>query len=193
MISRREIVPIKYRYLGGAFVYIFTLPGSGLGPSIAYSFLERWPATGWRGIYWLLFAINAVALICWVSFYFPPSFTKKHRHEAHISKMYFVRHFDYVGTFLFAAGLVVLMLGLSWGGTIYPWDSAASIASVVLGFFTLIAFGFWEAYGPISQPLVPAHVIKERAWTISVILLSIGVSKANLTPNRRGKVAAELC
>jgi MFS family permease len=87
----QELLPMKYRYLGSGFIYPWSIAGSGFGPVIAYAFVERY-SVGWRGVYWFLLAINAVALALWVGFYFPPTFQDKHR-EGITSKMYWVKHF----------------------------------------------------------------------------------------------------
>lgn len=171
-----EIVPIKYRYLASAGIYCFTFPGSGVAPIISYSFIQYHPSVGWRGVYWVLLGLNALALLCWTLFYFPPSFTKKHRHDEHNSKSYWIKHFDYVGTFLFAAGLVIFLMGLSWGGVVYPWESAATISAIVVGFALLVVFALWEIYAPLKEPLVPVHIFKNLEWTVSVLLMSLGAS-----------------
>jgi MFS family permease len=91
-----ELVPMKYRYLGGAILYLFGLPASGFGPVISYAFSTE-TTVGWRGVYWLLLAFNGLALILWTAFYFPPSFHKLHRNDID-SKMYWlkVRSLPYV-------------------------------------------------------------------------------------------------
>lgn len=114
---------MKYRYLGMGLIYPWTIAGSGFSPTIAYAFVYKYPNVGWRGIYYLLLAVNAAALFCWAAFYFPPTFEDKHVNS---SKMYWIKNFDYVGTFLFTAGAVVFLLALSWGGGVYPWKSAVS-------------------------------------------------------------------
>lgn len=164
---------MKYRYIGNAALYVSTYP-SALGPSIAYGFIENHPNVGWRGLYWFLLAINGVALICWTLFYFPPSFDKKHRGEENATVGYWVRNFDYVGTFLFAGGFVAFLLGLSWGGAVYPWNHAGPIAGITIGGVTLIAFVLWEIFAPIKEPLVPMHLFKDVGWVSAVILLGLG-------------------
>ncbi|TPX09104.1 uncharacterized protein E0L32_001633 [Thyridium curvatum] len=166
-----EIVPIRYRYLGSAAVYIFCIPGSGVAPSIAYAFVNS--SVGWRGIYYLLTAVNVVALICWVLFYFPPSFDKKHRGDSR-TKTYWIMHFDYVGTFLYAGGLIMFLMGLSWGGAVYPWKSAATISAIVVGGVVLAIFVLWEIYAPLKEPLVPMHLFRNREWVVAVVLMGLG-------------------
>lgn len=47
---------------------------------------------------------------------------------------------DFGGIVLFSGGLILFLLGLSWGGGLYPWNSAHVIATIVVGIVTLIAF-----------------------------------------------------
>jgi len=161
---RREIVPVKYRYIASAAVYSFCIPGSGIAPIISYAFIQYSPSVGWRGVYWLLLGINGLAVACWVCFYFPPTFDKKHRHDPHASKAYWVKNFDYFGTFLFAAGIVLFLMGLSWGGSVYPWVSAPTLSAIVIGFLLLIVFALWEIYAPLKEPLIPIHLFKNFEW-----------------------------
>ncbi|CAK7198048.1 hypothetical protein SEUCBS139899_000706 [Sporothrix eucalyptigena] len=169
-----ELVPMRYRYIGNAFLYCFTFPGSGTGPSISYAFVQK--PVGWRGVYWLILGIEAAALVCWTLFYFPPSFSKMHARERgeQSTKTYWIKHFDYVGTFLFSGGFVVFLLGLSWGGSVYPWKSAGTIASIVIGAVTLIAFVLWEIYAPLREPLIPMHLFKNIEWVAACVLLGLG-------------------
>ncbi|KAB5531436.1 fungal trichothecene efflux pump [Coniochaeta sp. 2T2.1] len=171
-----EIVPMKYRYYAGAAIYVFSIAGSGIGPLIPYSFIQYHPQVGWRGVYWVLLGLNVLALVCWALFYFPPSFDKLHRADVHNSKSYWIKNFDYVGTFLFAAGFVLFLMGLSWGGVVYPWNHPAPICGIVIGFAVMVLFVLWEIYAPIKEPLVPMHLFKNIEWTVSVILLSMGAS-----------------
>lgn len=169
---------MRYRYVGNGLMYLFGIAGSGVGPSVSYAFIDRYPSVGWRGIYWLLLGVNGLALILWTAFYFPPTFTKKHQSqldgEDKSSVWYWIRNFDYVGIFLSSAGFVVFLLGLSWGGVVYPWASAGPIAAIVLGFATLVAFVLWEIYAPIKEPLVPMHLFKNIEWTVAVVVLGLG-------------------
>ncbi|KAF2668524.1 siderophore iron transporter [Microthyrium microscopicum] len=168
-----ELVPMKYRYTGGAILYLFGIPGSGFGPAMATSFITKYPSVGWRAIYWLLLAGNVVALICWILFYFPPSFHKKHRNDID-SKMYWVKNFDYIGLALFTCGFVAFLLGLSWGGATYPWKSAAVIVSIVGGFAVLVVFVLYEIYAPQKEPLLPVHLFRNGHWVASCVLLGLG-------------------
>lgn len=54
-----------------------------------------------------------------------------------------LKRVDAIGMCLFMLGLILLLMGLAWGGSSYPWNSAHVIATIVVGFFTLIGFVFF--------------------------------------------------
>lgn len=70
----------------------------------------------------------------------------------------------------------MFLLGISWGGNVYPWRSAAVVSTIVIGGILLAAFFSWEIYYPMGEPLVPMHLFKNRGWVISTLLVSIGAS-----------------
>lgn len=168
-----ELVPMKHRYFAIGMIYAFTYGSSGMGPAVSASFVAHYPSVSWRGVYWLLLAMNIAAFICWTAFYFPPTFEEKHKADNR-SKMYWLKHFDWLGTFLFAAGFIVFLMGLSWGGAVYPWKSAAVISAIVIGFAVLVVFVLWECYAPIKEPLIPMHLFRNGRWVAAVVLLGLG-------------------
>lgn len=169
-ITIGELVPMQYRFAANAVLFIFCIPASGLAPAISNTIILK-TAVGWRGIYYILIAANGASLICWILFYHPPTFHMKHRNA---SKRLFIKNLDYGGIFLYTAGLLLLLLGLSWGGSIHPWKSAAVIAPIVIGILSLIALGFYEVYVPQDEPLIPVHLFKNGPWVASVTLLGLG-------------------
>ena len=114
----------------------------------------------WRWMYWVVTILDAVALLGILLFYKPPTFTTKHGHE--ISRWAQVKQLDYIGLFLFISGFVLFLLGLSWGGSSYPWRSAAVISTIVIGAFLIVALGFWEAFAPIDFPLLPPRIFRNK-------------------------------
>lgn len=169
-----ELVPMKYRLVGNAFCYVLSTPGSGIAPVISYSFLEYYPKVGWRGSYYLLIGINTASFICWYFFYHPPTFKMKHGENASVVR--YMKDFDYFGTVLYTAGLLVLMMGLNWGGTVYPWKSAYVIGTTVAGFVGLVVFVLWESLMNLKEPLVPMHLFKNHGWNAATILSGLGAS-----------------
>jgi hypothetical protein len=54
-----------------------------------------------------------IALILQVVFYWPPSFRQLHGNER--TRMQELKRVDWVGMFLMVAGLLLFLLGISWG------------------------------------------------------------------------------
>lgn len=167
-----ELVPLKHRYLATGILYMFTLPGSGFGPIIADSILT-YHNNNWRILYYILIGFNAIALLLWVLFYFPPAYEQINDSK---SKVYWLMHFDYVGLLLFAAGFVVFLFGISSGGSVWPWQSAPVIVMIVLGAVLFMTFVLWECYGPIEQPLIPMHLFAEPSWSFCCVILGVAAS-----------------
>lgn len=96
--------------------FLCGIPSSGFAPAIAYAFVTQ-IKVGWRGIYYLLIALNAVSTMAFFLCYRPPTFTMKHGASR---KLEFIKNFDYVGTLMLTLGLLLFLMGLSWGGVLHP-------------------------------------------------------------------------
>jgi hypothetical protein len=123
--------------------------------------------------YYLLIGINAVSAILYFLYYYPPTFHMKFNNR---TKMQQLKEFDFVGAFLFTVGLLLFLMGLSWGGSVYPWKSAATISALVIGIVGLIAFGCWETFANLKEPLVPVHLFQNFSWVACSINLGLGAS-----------------
>lgn len=165
-----ELVPMKYRYIASSGLLLFNLPGTAFAPAVSAAIIKTSPIT-WRAIFWLLTAINATSMALFFFFYHPPTFEDK---QHTLSKGQILKKFDYIGTVLYSAGLVLFLLGLSWGGSLYPWADARVISLIVVGFCALVAFVVWEIWAPLSEPLIPVSLFAHRPWVVSVILSGIG-------------------
>ena len=167
-----ELVPMKYRFLGNAYVYMWQLPSSAFAPAVSNAFIQ-YTRAGWRGAFYVLIGVNGVSFLCWFFFYHPPTFQMKHQNERMVK---YLREFDYAGTVLYTGGLLILMMGLNWGGSLYPWKSAAVVSTITIGTLSLVAFGCWEALVQHKEPLVPVHLFRNRAWISATVLSGIGAS-----------------
>jgi len=81
----------------------------------------------------------------------------------------YAKKFDYVGTSLYTGGLLVFMMGLSWGGSVYPWASSWVIGTIVAGFVALVAFVLWECFAGLKEPLVPMNIFSNYSWYVDSV------------------------
>jgi uncharacterized membrane protein len=91
-------------------------------------------------------------------------------------KTQFLKDFDYIGTLLFTMGLLLFLMGISWGGTLHPWTSAHVIATIVIGFLCLAGFFLYETFAGLKEPLVPMHLLKNMPWNVTVLLWALGAA-----------------
>ncbi|KIW08472.1 uncharacterized protein PV09_01374 [Verruconis gallopava] len=170
-----ELVPNRLRGPAVTVIFLAALPFAVFGPSIGRAFIDN-TAAGWRWSYYIGIICNALALIFYQFFYHPPKYDQLHVHGKTIAQQ--LKEFDYVGLVLYLAGVVILLIGLSWGGQAYPWSSAHVIATLVVGIATLILFGFYEGYlaHKVSKgvPLMPPRIFKDIGYTAIVVCATIG-------------------
>ncbi|CAK7245883.1 MAG: hypothetical protein STHCBS139747_007488 [Sporothrix thermara] len=167
-----ELVPMKWRFAANAVIFWGSMPTAGFGSAISTAFV-LYTEQGWRWAYYMIIIANVTAAALYSMFYFPPSFHQKHGTD---TVMRWVKNYDYIGMFLYLAGLLLFILGLSWGGTIYPWKSAGVIAPIIIGFSGLVGLMVYEAKTNIAEPLVPIHLFKNRGFVAPAIVLSLGAS-----------------
>lgn len=172
-----ELVPMKYRYFASSYIYALLIPVSGVAPVVATSLVANAPG-GWRSCYYILIAINVLALLCWAAFYHPPSWGELAAKEFGESrdKKSTLRNIDYGGLFLLSSGLLLFLLGISWGGSLYPWRSAAVLCTMILGGVILVGFVFYEWHCPTPQPLVPLGMFRNTGWVAVLLTLSMAAS-----------------
>jgi MFS family permease len=114
------------------------------GPVIARSLILR-TAAGWRWSYYLGVIVSVIALALYQFFYYPPTY--KQLHVQGKTKLEQLANLDYGGMFLFTSGMVLVLIGLSWGGTTYDWDSPQVLCALVIGIASLLAFGLYGRSG----------------------------------------------
>lgn len=65
---------------------------------------------------------------------------------------------DWLGSLTITGGTVMLLLGLQFGGTTFPWSSPTVICLIVFGIITIILFVAIESSPFATYPLVPTHL-----------------------------------
>jgi uncharacterized membrane protein len=97
------------------------------------------------------------------------------KHEAG-RKRQVLKDFDWLGTLMGVLGLILFLMGISWGGALYPWKSAHVIATIVAGFALLVAFVLYETFGNHKEPLLPMRLFRNTGWVITIILWALGAA-----------------
>ena len=113
---------------------------------------------GWRWVFYVNLPVGIVA-VAFAAFALPSHIAhRKHR-------------IDYFGAALLVAASVPLLLGLSWGGTEYPWGSWEIVGLFVFSVAMWLAF-FWREWRA-SEPILNPRLFQNRIFTVSSLASAI--------------------
>ncbi|KAI0548937.1 fungal trichothecene efflux pump [Xylaria curta] len=155
-----ELVPNKYRPAVLSFIFGTSAPIAGIGSVISRAIYEN-PRLGWRWTYHINTIIVAAAIVLLFFFYHPPTFDLLHERK---TKRQILKQLDYVGSFLWIAGLTLFLIGISVGGTVYPWKSAATLSTIIIGGVLLVILFVYESYVDLEYPAIPVKFFRNRGF-----------------------------
>ncbi|KAJ2369680.1 hypothetical protein H4S02_000543 [Coemansia sp. RSA 2611] len=79
-----------------------------------------------------------------------------------------LKKIDVLGSLVLVGAVVMLLLGLTWGGKTFPWKSARVICLLVFGVIMLGVFMLIE-WKVAADPTVPMHLFRNRNVSLSVL------------------------
>lgn len=154
-----ELVPMHKR--GATIGYL----AMGLIPFAPGAFYGQLIAShSWRYIYLLLAIVAVLALIVLGIFYHPPPRPL----SIGVTKMQLIKRLDYGGALLSTLGVILLLIGINWGGGDYAWGSARVITFLTLGIAILIVFAIYERHF-VKNPMFPMRLV-QRLVAVTTLL-----------------------
>ncbi|KAL3486870.1 fungal trichothecene efflux pump [Aspergillus germanicus] len=161
-----ELVPNKYRGVIVTIVFMSSLPFAVFGPVIARLLIQN-TEQGWRWSYYIGLILAVIATGLYHFLYHPPKYAQLH--VGGQTKWQMFKELDFVGIFLFVAGCVLFLIGLSWGGTTYPWVSAPTLCTILIGLATIAAFILYEGFICKTRPFMPPRLFKHAGFVAIVV------------------------
>ncbi|KAJ4193249.1 hypothetical protein NW755_003243 [Fusarium falciforme] len=167
-----DVVPLrergKYQGILGAVVAI----ANGVGPVIGGALSSK-SEDSWRWIFRMQLPLTIFTTCC-VLFSMPLKKVEGDWRlfvDSHL-KIEKLKAVDFLGIFLALAGMTVVILGLTWGGNEYSWNSAQVITTLVVGTAVSVAFILWQWKGP-RYPLIPLHIFKSKIVNGACLTMAI--------------------
>ena len=145
----------KYQGLFGGVFAISSVAGPVLGGWLA--------EIDWRWIFYINLPTGLAALVV------VDLVLRRHRAPTHRHKI------DYLGAACLVPAVVCLLLGTTWGGQNYAWDSG-----VIIGLFTaaaILAVLFVYVESRAEEPILPLRMFRKGTFSLAaVIALIFGIA-----------------
>ncbi|EOD45517.1 putative mfs drug efflux protein [Neofusicoccum parvum UCRNP2] len=131
--------------------------GTVLGPIIGGAFTDS--SAGWRWSFYINLCVGG--LFAPVYLFLLPSLSPQPAEKTLAERL---RHMDFLGTFLLMGAFVAGVIGLNFGGVMYPWDAPGIIVALVLGGVGFIAFGIQQTYCILTTPETRLFPVELVSW-----------------------------
>ncbi|KAH9907512.1 major facilitator superfamily domain-containing protein [Xylariomycetidae sp. FL2044] len=129
-----DIIPLRQRPKYGNFTIAAGGLGAVVGPIIGGGIIER---TTWKWIFYINFPFCALGLVL-----VPLAVRLEHVRQRGIGEK--LRQLDWIGSVMFIGGTSSFLIGLTWGGTQFPWSAYQTWVPILLGGIALVGAVFYE-------------------------------------------------
>ncbi|ORY71488.1 major facilitator superfamily transporter [Pseudomassariella vexata] len=133
LVIMTDIVPLRFRPKWYGVTLAGWAVGLSLGPILGGAIVQH---TTWRWIFYMMFPITAYGIVI-----VPYLLTIKPRTSTLRQKLARV---DWIGGVLFTSSATSLLIGVSWAGVQFAWNSAQTIVPLVAGIVGIAATIMYE-------------------------------------------------
>ncbi|KAE8139094.1 major facilitator superfamily domain-containing protein [Aspergillus pseudotamarii] len=154
-----DLVPLRERPMYCGLVVLFGAVGAVIGPLLGGLFIDH---LNWRWAFYINFPFLLVIFGQLIFVPLPLQHTQESTHR--------IGSLDWAGGVLFLTSAGSFLIGLSWGGVQYPWNSWKTYVPIILGGLGLIATMFWEGY-MTPNPILHIHLFKSVRQISAYILV----------------------
>ncbi|CUM66300.1 uncharacterized protein PRCAT00003962001 [Priceomyces carsonii] len=159
IITLSDVVALERRGLFQGILGSSISLGLALGPFIMSGFIVHTEKT-WRSFYF--FMCPSILLVCFLNFLILPTASSP------FSKMEIVKNLDILGSFIAASSLILILIPINGGGSIYQWNSPIVISMFCVGFTLLVIFLLVE-WKIARLPMIPLNLF--QSLVLSNLLL----------------------
>ncbi|KAI9056773.1 iron permease [Trametes sanguinea] len=149
-IITSDLVPLAERGVYQGFLVLTWAFAAAIGPVIGGSLAEK---ASWRWLFYLNLPLAGMAFILVAIFLKvrTPGGTLREK----------LARIDWIGNFFIIVGTTLALIGLTWGGISFPWNSAHVLAPLVIGAVFMGVFFVFEFLVP-KEPTLPLDIMANR-------------------------------
>ncbi|KAI1653504.1 MFS general substrate transporter [Daldinia decipiens] len=157
LVIHTDFVPLRWRPKWYGITLAAWAIGLSIGPVTGGAIAQR---TTWRWIFYLMFPICAFGLVA-----VPYLLTLRPKRATFQEKM---ERIDWLGGFIFTCSATAFLIAISWGGTQYAWNSAATLVPLILGIAGLIGTAFYVGF-IAKYPFIPNDLFCDVSSIVAYI------------------------
>lgn len=131
-----DIIPLRQRPKYNGYVQMAWALGTITGPLIGGAFSQH---ASWRWIFYINFPFCGIGLLM------VPLVVKLKKPKPSLRAM--LQQVDWFGGFLFIGSTTSFLVGVTWGGTQYPWSSYNTLLPLCMGVVGGVFSVLWEKWG----------------------------------------------
>ncbi|KAF1979111.1 MFS general substrate transporter [Bimuria novae-zelandiae CBS 107.79] len=151
LVVMTDVVPLRQRPKYYSLVQMAWAVGLITGPITGGAIAEH---TTWRWIFYINFPF------CFLGLLLVPFVIKLKAPRASLTER--LLKTDWLGAFLFISSTCSFLIGITWGGTQFPWGSWRTIVPIAIGAVGMLATLCFERYAA-PQPFLRVWLFRERA------------------------------
>ncbi|EKJ74544.1 hypothetical protein NXS19_007251 [Fusarium pseudograminearum] len=156
-----DLVSLRSRGKYQGFISLAIGTGAASGPFVAASLIQtRGQDDGWRWAFWIP---SILAAFCFALLLFllplkpvPGSFGEK------------IRKIDWLGVITSVPAIVLVIMSINSGGSIWPWDNIKTILILTIGVVCLLLFIGIEAF-VAKIPIIPLRLLRTKSALVLIL------------------------
>ncbi|EGD85213.1 hypothetical protein H112_08944 [Trichophyton rubrum D6] len=145
----------RSKYIG--LMGIVLAIGNIMGPSVGALFATY---ASWRWIGWVNLPLLGIGMPLIYSFLKLRPVPLEKSLAENLARL------DWIGMMLVIVGITILVLPISWAGSLFPWSSWQTLVPMLLGFLVLAIFGFYEAKP--AAPIMPHRLFHSKTVNMTL-------------------------
>ncbi|KAK5121878.1 hypothetical protein LTR85_004449 [Meristemomyces frigidus] len=151
IITISDLFSMRQRTLYLGYTEVMWAVAGGAGPLIGGAFTQL---VSWRWCYWVNLPVSGTTFVLLALF------LDVHNPRTKLKEGLLA--IDWLGTMSVLAVTLMLLLGLDFGGTVFPWTSAKVICLIVFG-VVMIGFFVLSEKKFAKYPLMPLSMFRDRS------------------------------